>query len=136
MREVRLPDSLYVGQGYGKVSWSVRSFWEGYMGWFKGDHTSDLYAKPPHGVFPDLVELAGVDAVVARGRDKLAGGDLESATLLSEAALESSPGHAGALELSLQAHRALLERSDRRNFWEVGWLKHRIGALETGRPLR
>jgi glyoxylase-like metal-dependent hydrolase (beta-lactamase superfamily II) len=130
MREVELPERLYVGQGYGKVSWCVRATWESYLGWFKGDHTSDLYATPPHRAFADLVELAGIAAVVARGRRKLADGDLEGATLLAEAALAHDPADAGARGLSLDAHRALLARSGGENFWEAGWLKHQIAALE------
>ena len=30
MREITLPPELDVGQGYGKVSWSVRAIWENY----------------------------------------------------------------------------------------------------------
>ena len=41
MREVQLPPELYVGTGYGKVSWAVRTIWESYMGWFKAQATSD-----------------------------------------------------------------------------------------------
>ena len=26
MKEITLPDELYVGQGYGKVSWAVRDY--------------------------------------------------------------------------------------------------------------
>ena len=35
MRDISLPPELEVGQGYGKVSWSVRAIWENYAGWFK-----------------------------------------------------------------------------------------------------
>ena len=33
--EITLPPELRVGQGYGKVSWAVRTLWESYVGWFK-----------------------------------------------------------------------------------------------------
>ena len=129
MREVRLPTELEVGEGYGQVSWAVRTIWESYMGWFKARATSELYATPPHEIFPDLVRLAGIDLVVARGEDQLAV-DAEAALLLAEAALAAEPGHCGALQLALQAHRQLLERSGGRNFWETGWLRTQVERLE------
>lgn len=131
MREVQLPDELYVGQGYGKVSWGVRTVWETYMGWFKGQDTSELYPTQPRDVYGDLVQLAGIDAVVARGREKLSAGDCEAANLLAEAALRADAKHRGALQLSLDAHRALLERSGASNFWETGWLKTQIEKIES-----
>jgi len=130
MREIELPPELYVGQGYGKVSWAVRTIWESYMGWFKAQATSELYPTPPADVHKDLVALAGIAAVVQRGSDKLRGGDPESALLLAEAALASDQAHRAALQLSLDAHRALLARSQAVNFWEAGWLRSQIGKLE------
>jgi glyoxylase-like metal-dependent hydrolase (beta-lactamase superfamily II) len=135
MRTIVLPEALYVGQGYGKVSWAVRTIWETYMGWFKSQSTSELYPTQPREIHADLVGLAGIDAVLARGRQKLQDGDPEAALLFAEAALAADSRDAGALRLSLDAHRALLERSGAANFWETGWLRDQIArqqlALET-----
>ncbi len=130
MREVELPEHLFVGQGYGKVSWAVRTIWESYMGWFKAQATSELYATQPRDIYADLVEIAGIDAVLARAGAKLTAGDIESATLLVEAALAHAPRNTGALQLSLECHRALLKRSGGGNFWETGWLRSEIDNLE------
>lgn len=132
MREVTLPDHLFVGQGYGKVSWAVRTIWESYMGWFKAQATSELYATQSREIYPDLVELAGLDAVLSRGRAKLDAGDPEAANLFAEAALAHSPRDPKALRLGQDAHRALLDRSGAKNFWETGWLMHRLETLESG----
>ena len=51
MREIRLPDELAVGEGYGKVSWGVRSIWEGYAGWFHARSTTELYPVAPDAVW-------------------------------------------------------------------------------------
>lgn len=131
MREVTLPNHLFVGQGYGKVSWAVRTFWESYMGWFKAQATSELYATQPKEIYAELVTLAGAAAVVARGRAKLDAKDPEGANLLAEAALARDPKDKGALALAVDAHKALLERSGATNFWETGWLKYRLGQLES-----
>lgn len=130
MREVELPEELYVGQGYGKVSYCVRTIWEQYMGWFRAEATSELFPTRPRDIYPELVEMAGAEAVIVRGREKLAAGDAESAELFAETVLTKSPSHTDALRLSLDAHRALLDRSGGTNFWETGWLRHRIGQLE------
>jgi len=126
MREVRLPDALYVGQGYGKVSWAVRTIWESYMGWFKAEATSELYATQPRAIHAELVRLAGPERVIELGRDKLATRDFESAMLLAEAALTHDSANRRALELAVDANQALLERSGATNFWETGWLRTQI----------
>lgn len=130
MREVQLPPELYVGQGYGKVSWAVRTIWETYMGWFRAEATSELYPTQPREVWADLVELAGAAAVVQRGWSRLHDGDPEGAMLLAEAALAHDRDSAAALRLAVATNRALLERSGGDNFWETGWLWSQVRALE------
>lgn len=66
MREIQLPSELHIGQGYGKVSWAVRTIWESYMGWFKAQSTSELYPTLPKDIYPDLVALAGADKEIGR----------------------------------------------------------------------
>lgn len=130
MREVSLPPELEIGVGYGKVSWAVRTIWETYMGWFKAQSTTELYPTLAREVYPDLVELAGMDAVVARGRGRLESGDPEAALHLAEVALASEGSHPVALQLAIDVHRALARRAGTGNFWENGWLQHRIRQLE------
>jgi len=128
MREIELPPELEVGQGYGKVSWDVRAIWENYLGWFHHHSTSELYASPPWAVHADLVELAGgPDAVAARARRRLEEDRPVDAIRLAEIALAGDPAHRAALEVSLDAHRAL-ER-DTGNFWLLSWLREQIARL-------
>ena len=58
MCEVALPADLDVGDAYGKVSWSVRGIYEGYVGWFDGDPAT-MYAEPPSEADVELVRMAG-----------------------------------------------------------------------------
>jgi alkyl sulfatase BDS1-like metallo-beta-lactamase superfamily hydrolase len=128
MRELRLPPELEVGQGYGKVSWSVRAIWETYAGWFQHHSTTELYAVPPWSIHPDLVQLAGgPDAVAARAHDKLDAGALVEAIHLAEVALAAAPAHRGALATSLAAHERLEAQSE--NFWETSWLRRQVESL-------
>ena len=71
MREIRVPDHLDVGEGYGKTSWNVRAVWENYAGWFHHRSTTELYGVPASAVAPDLVDLAGPDALVDAARSRL-----------------------------------------------------------------
>jgi glyoxylase-like metal-dependent hydrolase (beta-lactamase superfamily II) len=130
MAEIRLPDHLEVGEGYGKVSWGVRAIWEGYAGWFHARSTTELYPVRPDDAYPAVVALAGADALVEASGREVATGHSERALHLAEMVLTADPGHRGALEASRSAHRALLARADGENFWEVGWLRHRIAELD------
>jgi alkyl sulfatase BDS1-like metallo-beta-lactamase superfamily hydrolase len=128
MREIRLPPALRVGEGYGKVSWSVRAIWETYAGWFHHRSTTELYPTPASRVHADLVELAGgPDAVAARARTRLEAGELVEAIHLAEIVLTDRPDHRGALEVSLAAHEGLEEGSE--NFWLTSWLRRQARLL-------
>jgi len=128
MREIQLPPELEVGQGYGKVSWSVRAIWENYNGWFHHHSTTELYATPAWSIHPDLVELAGGSGPISeRARAKLDEGAVLEALHLAEVALTAQPHCRPALEASLAAHKQLLAASV--NFWESSWLKKQIETL-------
>jgi alkyl sulfatase BDS1-like metallo-beta-lactamase superfamily hydrolase len=130
MREIQLPPELEVGQGYGKVSWSVRAIWENYAGWFHHSSTTELYPVPVKSVHADLVDLAGgADAVAQRARDKLSSGEPVEAVHLAEIALTAAPANIGALEVMIAAHEQLEHESE--NFWLTQWLRKQLGGLRS-----
>jgi alkyl sulfatase BDS1-like metallo-beta-lactamase superfamily hydrolase len=133
MREIHLPDELRVGQGYGTVAWGVRTIWESYMGWFTLRSTTELYPTEPSAVMAELVDLVGPDAVVARARDDLASGEPVAAIHLVEAVLRHTPTHPGAVDVMVDAHRALLQAGGDISFWESGWLRHQLAHWESER---
>lgn len=131
MREVTLPANLYVGQGYGQVKWGVKTIFESYLGWFHHRATTDLYPVAREDTLADLVAVAGADAVLALARTRLSAQRVPEATALTEAVLAHNGDDPAAILLSLDCHRALLTAPvTAENFWESGWLRHRIGALE------
>jgi alkyl sulfatase BDS1-like metallo-beta-lactamase superfamily hydrolase len=117
MREITLPPALDVGESYGKLSWSIRGIYEGYAGWFDGN-PSTMYGSPKD-AYADVVELAGVDAVVARAR-ALTATDPTRALYLTDMALAADPAHRQALEVRLTILLALDRASGNSN--ERGWL--------------
>lgn len=125
MREIRLPPELEVGQGYGKVSWSVRAIWETYAGWFHHSSTTELYEVPRNAVHGDLVELAGgADAIAERAATRLEAGEPVEAIHLAEVALSADATNVAALEVMIAAHEKLESESE--NFWLTQWLRKQL----------
>ena len=129
MREVRVPEHLDIGEGYGQTSWNVRAVWEMYAGWFQHRSTTELYGVAPNSVAADVVNAAGADALVGAARDRLAGGQAVEALHLTDLVLDAEPQHAGARAAAADAHEALLAQTD--NFWKKAWLTKSINELRT-----
>jgi len=129
MQEIQLPPQFEVGQGYGKVSWSVRAIWENYAGWFQHQSTTELYSVPQTAIHADLLELAGVEAVIECARRKLADKQPEQAIHLLDIVLSQQPHQLDAVSAMIEAHQGLLQ--DSVNFWLSAWLSHQIKLLQT-----
>ncbi len=128
MREIKLPANLEVGEGYGRLTWSIRGIYEGYGGWFDGNPAT-MYDVPSSSAFPDLVKLAGgPDKVAQLAMERVASGELVVALHLTDAALAADPAHTKALEVRLQALQKLREQSHNSN--ESGWLDNGIQKVK------
>ena len=127
MRDIKLPPELELTQAHGKVSWVVRSIWEGYAGWFYLDSTTELYPVPVSDMYSELAELSGgPDVLARRAAGHVQAGRPVEALHLVEVALAADADHRAALEARLGALEQLLERAAGVNFYEVRWLTHRI----------
>ncbi|MEL0169053.1 MAG: alkyl sulfatase dimerization domain-containing protein [Pseudomonadaceae bacterium] len=85
---VKLPPHLasnpWLQEFYGKVSWSTRSVFDGYLGWFSGN-PSDLQPAPEQQQANDMAALAGgSDALLAKAKDALEQGNAQWALELSD----------------------------------------------------
>jgi len=129
MDAIRLPPELEVGEGYGKVSWSVRAIWENYAGWFKHESTTELYATPRSAIHADLIDLAGGPAaIVARAQEKLANRQYVEALHLLDIVLSQGRQVPEAIAAAVAGHAGLLQDSG--NFWLSCWLRNRIKLLQ------
>jgi len=126
MREIRLPVSLDLGEGYGRVDWSVRAIWETYAGWFHQHSTLDLYGAPPEAGAREMIELAGGPDAVAERAAAIATAAPLDAIRLCELVLELDPDHRGALAAYRAAHEQLLKNHDAENFWLTRWLEGEV----------
>ncbi len=129
MREIQLPPELRVGQGYGKVSWAVRTLWESYVGWFKLQSSTELYPDSAAAALAELVEAAGVDASIARAEAALQRGDAVLAIRIGEAVAAGGES-ARVKALMIASHRYLLANGGDESFWEHGWLRDQMKQWE------
>lgn len=124
MQEVKLPKDLDIGESYGKLSWSVRGIYEGYVGWFDLNPVT-MYELPVTVVYSDVVKLAGgADAVAKLAMERAQSGRSIEALHLSDIALAADGKNKGALEARLKALEVL--RNQCKNTNERGWLDHGI----------
>ncbi len=131
MREIRLPQKLAVGEGYGNLPWSVRGIYEGYAGWFDGNPSS-MFAVPASSILPELVGMAGGPAAaVARAHKAIEEGRHVEALHWADAALAADGAHRLALQAKIAALEALSGKSVNSN--ERGWLD--FGIRESRRRL-
>jgi alkyl sulfatase BDS1-like metallo-beta-lactamase superfamily hydrolase len=128
MQEIKLPAALDVGESYGKLTWSVRGIYEGYVGWFDLNPVT-MYDTPASSVYPEVVKLAGgPDAVAVLAAGRIQAGDAIAALHLTDIALSSDSGNRKALEARLKALEILRSRCKNTN--ERGWLDYSIREVK------
>ncbi len=126
MASIKLPPELYVGEGYGAISWSVRGIYEGYAGWFDTDPAT-MYATSPRTADAEIVRLAGGAAPVAARAEAVLASDPALALRLTSAALAAEPKNPAALAARRHALETLLAASKNSN--ESGWLRAGLGQV-------
>ena len=131
MREIELPPELRVGQGYGKVAWAVRTFWESYVGWFHLQSTTELYPDTAPAALAELVDVGRASARRSTAAEAaLARGDAALAIRLGEAVEVVDPADRRLRPLMAGAHRYLLDHGGDVSFWEHGWLRTQLARWE------
>lgn len=111
VERVHLPEHLathpFLLEHYGTVEWSVRSIFDGYLGWFGGD-AAFLSPAPPLERAESIVDLAGgADAAAEAARLAHAEGRSAWAAELATYVLTVDPAHGLAIEVKASALRQL-----------------------------
>lgn len=128
MNEIKLPPQLDIGESYGKLSWSVRGIYEGYVGWFDLNPAT-MYEKPATSVYGDLVKMAGgVEPVAKLAMERAQAGQAIEALHLGDIALTADAKNQTALAAKLKALETLRDRC--RNSNERGWLDFSISQVK------
>jgi len=116
---IRLPEHLarhpYLQEFYGKVSWSVKNIFHGYLGFFDGN-PSRLHPLPDLERARRMAELAGgADALARTCRKAVAGGDFQWALELTDQLLALEPDNPDYLAMRNTSLEALGERESNPN---------------------
>jgi alkyl sulfatase BDS1-like metallo-beta-lactamase superfamily hydrolase len=128
MHDVKLPAELDIGDAYGKVSWSVRGIYEGYVGWFDGDPAT-MYDESPTEAELELVQMAGgAEPVAARANKLVDEGQPVRGLRLAHLSILADPKCHLAAHARAEALKALLAKS--RNSNERGWLTSALRHAE------
>ena len=121
---VKLPPHLaehpYLQEVYGKVEWSVRAVYDGYLGWFDGDAAA-LEPVDADTRAAGMAALAGgVDGLQQAARDALDAKRFEWAAELATHLIRLEPGSKASRQIKADALRALGQRhinSNARNYY-------------------
>ena len=83
-----------------------------------------MFELPPSSIYPDLVKLAGAEAVVKLAQEKVAAGKPVEALHLTDVVLAADPKNVDALNARIKALEVLRDKSE--NYVETGWLEYGI----------
>lgn len=114
VERVKLPPHLaenpWLQEFYGKVSWSVRAVFDGYLGWFDGN-PSTLQPLPERERADGMAELAGgADALLDKAQAALKDGRAQWALTLSDNLLLLKPDDSAVKDLRANALRTLADQ--------------------------
>jgi len=131
MQNIKLPSHLQPADGRSPVPWYVRTIWEEYTGWFKGEQTSELYATPAKAIWPELVAMAGgTDSILQAAQQQLDKGDAEKALHFVEMAIETEPQNKAVRKLEVAVLSQLIEANAGKHYDELGWLETAIQSAQ------
>ncbi|MBN1106540.1 MAG: MBL fold metallo-hydrolase, partial [Deltaproteobacteria bacterium] len=140
---VKLPPHLarapYLQPFYGRVSWSLRSMFNGNLGWFSGD-SADLQPLSRRKEAELMARLAGGEAeLLKHARALLAQGEFQAALLLTGHLVRLSPQNKEAKNIRVKALTALGEREQNpnaRHYYLTEAIEIRDGfvAVSTAKP--
>lgn len=107
----RLAASPYLKEYYGTVAWSVRSVFDGYLGWFDGNPTN-LFPLCPNDMAKHMADLAGgADALMKKAEQADKKGDFQWVLNLTDHLLMLDPKNSRARDLRVRALTSLGEKS-------------------------
>ena len=140
---VKLPPHLaghpYLQEHYGKVEWSVRGIFSGYLGWFDGDAATLEPASPDERAQAMASLAGGADSLLAAARGALADERYAWAAELASHSVRLDPGSAAAKRIKADALRALGHRqinANARNYYitQALELEGEVGTRDSIKP--
>jgi alkyl sulfatase BDS1-like metallo-beta-lactamase superfamily hydrolase len=131
MNEIKLPPEISLPETYGRLTWSIRGIYEGYVGFFD-EKIPTMYPVPASAVHKDLFELAGGASPLIERAQKLATDQPVKALHLLDIVLDVDPSQVEARKIRVQCYHRLLDQAV--NVIEQGWL--RDGILQEEKAIK
>jgi alkyl sulfatase BDS1-like metallo-beta-lactamase superfamily hydrolase len=104
---VRLPEHLAsdpdLGEYYGKVSWAVRSIFNGYLGWYDGNPANLSPLSRKEEALRIAALAGGAEILLETAKSALANGDVQWASQLSDYLLALNEGNNEAKNIKADA---------------------------------
>lgn len=142
VEEITLPPHLAnipeLKELYGKLSWSIRGIYEGYVGWFDGNATN-LEPLPTKARAEKIIKLAGgKDRLIMEARNALDDEEFQWAAEIADMLLVTEPDDAEAREIKAESLFRLGEASHNsiaRSYY-FSQSQELRGRLEPSKPLK
>ncbi len=115
-----LADHPFLQEYYGKVEWSVRGIFNGYLGWFDGDAARLEPANPDERAAGMASLAGGAEGLQRAAREALEKEQYEWAAELATHLMQLNPSSANAKQIKADALRALGQRqinANARNYY-------------------
>ena len=110
---VCLPDDLkdkpYLREFYGKVSWSVRAYFAGTLGWFDGNPTNLSKLSPQQSAERTIRMTGGADKLLAEAQRAAKDNDHQWVLELSDYLVAAEAHTHAAIQLKIASLRALAD---------------------------
>jgi glyoxylase-like metal-dependent hydrolase (beta-lactamase superfamily II) len=126
MKEITLPEKYRstMNEYYGRVSWSVRGIYEGYVGWFD-ENPASMYNEPISIIYNDILKLThGTEAINEMSTELLRKNEFIKVLRLTEIVLFNDPLNKTAAQIRYNALQKL--KFQCQNYIEFNWLNHSI----------
>lgn len=116
---IKLPEHLasspYLAEFYGTVEWSIRSIFNGYLGWFDGNPAT-LFPLSPAEHAREMASLAGgTEKLMDHAESAFESGNLQWALELTDHLLRLAPSDKKVIELRVRILTALGEKQSNPN---------------------
>lgn len=104
---IRLPlhlrDHPYLQESYGKISWSVRGIYDGYLGWFDGNPTSLKRLHPRDRASRIIPMMGGLEKILEEINAAIGREDMQWAAELADILLYQNPNNGEAKKAKAKA---------------------------------
>lgn len=127
MQSIKVPQEYGFAEYFGKVEWTIRGIYQEYVGWFD-ENPASMYSLPISTIYSDIVDLAGVEALVEKSEQYLTEKQYIKVLHLTEIILSKEPTNQKANSIRHNALESL--KANTRNYIERIWLDYAIGICK------